>query len=344
MTAVLRDGCRDPPSWSGRGRPAGPAAVGSGAQLRAAWPTRRAEASVTRRVAHHPRSWRTGRASDGRRVTAPPPRPVMRVPSTTVVRVPNAVRGFGEHRTMCETSDGVIRTTAALRSEGRSRRAIARETCAASSRCVAGCTPHRTPAPLPSTRRRTAGVSRASPQPDTSGCGCSTRARWRMSGCVAAAIGTTAIEKEPCTCVEHWDDDREPDSFALPPVPRILRQILFCRGVEEFFVVLESALRLKLDRRCGHDLAGRAHQRGRPCGDRVRPRRRRQRTGVADPLAAAGARASGADAGRHPRHRAGRSSHRRAAGRRSRRAANHATPSIDTRTCVATRTPRCGAT
>ncbi len=47
---------------------------------------------------------------------------------------------------------------------------------------------------------------------------------------------------DPCACVEHWDIG-ERDTFALPAVPRLLRQILHCRGVEEFFVTLESARR-----------------------------------------------------------------------------------------------------
>ncbi|WP_159501354.1 type IV toxin-antitoxin system AbiEi family antitoxin domain-containing protein [Microbacterium sp. 18062] len=46
-----------------------------------------------------------------------------------------------------------------------------------------------------------------------------------------------------CDCVEHWDEGPAVDSFGIPSVPRILRQILACRGVEEFFVMLESALR-----------------------------------------------------------------------------------------------------
>jgi very-short-patch-repair endonuclease len=49
-----------------------------------------------------------------------------------------------------------------------------------------------------------------------------------------------------CSCVEHWDDGPPTDSFGIPSVPRILRQLLACRGVEEFFVALESALRQKL--------------------------------------------------------------------------------------------------
>lgn len=45
---------------------------------------------------------------------------------------------------------------------------------------------------------------------------------------------------EGCRCVEHRDGMGA--AFGAPSVPRVLRQILRCRGLEEFFVVLESAL------------------------------------------------------------------------------------------------------
>lgn len=41
----------------------------------------------------------------------------------------------------------------------------------------------------------------------------------------------------------HWDDRPTVHAFGMPSVPRILRQILRCCGVEDFFVALESALR-----------------------------------------------------------------------------------------------------
>ncbi|BDV31304.1 hypothetical protein Microterr_19640 [Microbacterium terricola] len=56
----------------------------------------------------------------------------------------------------------------------------------------------------------------------------------------------------PCGCTEHWDDGPPVDSFGTPSVPRVLRQILSCRGVEEFFVALESALRQRLLTAEGH--------------------------------------------------------------------------------------------
>lgn len=55
-----------------------------------------------------------------------------------------------------------------------------------------------------------------------------------------------AYRHDGCRCVEHWGDGPTADSFGIPSVPRVLRQILMCRGVEEFFATLESALRQQL--------------------------------------------------------------------------------------------------
>lgn len=49
---------------------------------------------------------------------------------------------------------------------------------------------------------------------------------------------------DACGCVSHWDDGAPSSAFGIPSVPRILRQILTCFGVEAFFVTLESARRL----------------------------------------------------------------------------------------------------
>lgn len=49
---------------------------------------------------------------------------------------------------------------------------------------------------------------------------------------------------DDCTCVEHWDDGPTGDAGTMPSIPRVLSQIYRCRGAEEFFVALESALRL----------------------------------------------------------------------------------------------------
>ncbi|MEU1970726.1 type IV toxin-antitoxin system AbiEi family antitoxin domain-containing protein [Microbacterium sp. NPDC019599] len=67
-----------------------------------------------------------------------------------------------------------------------------------------------------------------------------------------------------CRCVEHWDDTRARRSFAVPPVTRILRQILGCLGTEEFFVAVESALRKGLLTETGLDwLRRNSNRRGR---------------------------------------------------------------------------------
>lgn len=49
-----------------------------------------------------------------------------------------------------------------------------------------------------------------------------------------------------CACRPHWDDVSVTDAFGFPTVPRLLRQILGCRGLESFFVTLESALSQRL--------------------------------------------------------------------------------------------------
>ncbi|WP_307486179.1 endonuclease domain-containing protein [Microbacterium trichothecenolyticum] len=55
-----------------------------------------------------------------------------------------------------------------------------------------------------------------------------------------------------CVCVEHWDHE-ERNRFRLATIRGILRQIFFCRGVEEFFVALESALHARKIGRSGLD-------------------------------------------------------------------------------------------
>ena len=76
---------------------------------------------------------------------------------------------------------------------------------------------------------------------------------------------------EGCGCVEHWDAAPIAGRLVEASVPRILRQIWLCRGAEELFVAVESALhqgmlapaeRARLRRSCGEaareaiDLAG----------------------------------------------------------------------------------------
>ncbi len=46
-----------------------------------------------------------------------------------------------------------------------------------------------------------------------------------------------------CACTTHWGDGDSRTAFGMPSVRAVLRQILRCRGLEDFFVALESALR-----------------------------------------------------------------------------------------------------
>ncbi|MFH8249376.1 DUF559 domain-containing protein [Microbacterium sp. B2969] len=50
-------------------------------------------------------------------------------------------------------------------------------------------------------------------------------------------------EDPECGCVAHWDDGPTGLAFGIPPVTRVLHQVLLCFGIEEFFVCVESALR-----------------------------------------------------------------------------------------------------
>ena len=55
-----------------------------------------------------------------------------------------------------------------------------------------------------------------------------------------------AYTHDDCACVGHWDAAGAKDAFGIPSVPQVLRQILLCLGVEDFFVALESARRQRL--------------------------------------------------------------------------------------------------
>ncbi|HWM17218.1 MAG TPA: DUF559 domain-containing protein [Microbacterium sp.] len=46
--------------------------------------------------------------------------------------------------------------------------------------------------------------------------------------------------------MEHWDDGMPASAFGLPSVPRTLRQLLACYGIEAFFAAVESALNQRL--------------------------------------------------------------------------------------------------
>lgn len=49
-----------------------------------------------------------------------------------------------------------------------------------------------------------------------------------------------------CACVTHADEGHADARFASPSLRQVLRQILGCRGIEQFFVTLESALRCEM--------------------------------------------------------------------------------------------------
>lgn len=142
---------------------------------------------------------------------------------------------------MCQSPDGVT-TYAGLRASGVSRRDISRKV--------------KTGALIPLRRGVYAAESACS----------STQAAARhggVLGCASAArhAGIWVLDPDDtvhvwlgghghayahqdCACKEHWDDGPAPgDAFGLPSVPRILRQIRHCLGLEPFFVALESALR-----------------------------------------------------------------------------------------------------
>ncbi|MCH6230081.1 endonuclease domain-containing protein [Microbacterium sp. CFH 31415] len=55
-----------------------------------------------------------------------------------------------------------------------------------------------------------------------------------------------AYAHDDCVCVRHWDAAAAKNAFGIPSLPRVLRQILLCRGAEDFFVALESARRQRL--------------------------------------------------------------------------------------------------
>ena len=53
-----------------------------------------------------------------------------------------------------------------------------------------------------------------------------------------------AYAHDNCSCVVHWsDDDAKGSAYGLPSIRAVVRQVLRCRGIDSFFVVLESALR-----------------------------------------------------------------------------------------------------
>lgn len=80
---------------------------------------------------------------------------------------------------------------------------------------------------------------------------CITAARhlglWVLTDDVRAHVwlcdGQRSYHPPGCACVEHWEAGPLGPPDEAPSVPRILHQVFRCHGVEEFFVVLESARR-----------------------------------------------------------------------------------------------------
>jgi very-short-patch-repair endonuclease len=100
--------------------------------------------------------------------------------------------------------------------------------------------------------------------------GCVSAARhlglWTLTPGTETHVWTGAdghrLPHDGCRCVDHWDAAATSGRLTPASVPRILRQIWLCRGVEEFFVAVESALQRRvitpegrawLRRACGDD-------------------------------------------------------------------------------------------
>lgn len=140
---------------------------------------------------------------------------------------------------MCEPGHG-IRTFADLRAGGASRRGIADAVSAGALRHLRRgvYADAETCAPLLAAALHGGGAA------------CITAARhlglWTVAEANETHVwlrrGGHTHRHDDCRCRSHWDDGAADSAFGIPSVPRILRQILLCRGVEEFFVTVESAL------------------------------------------------------------------------------------------------------
>lgn len=134
-----------------------------------------------------------------------------------------------------------IRTYAALRADGSSRRAIARATASGmllhirrGVYAAAGTCPRAVAAAAHGGALACASAARH-------------RGLWVLDDSAVHVWlnrGGHRRPHAPCACIEHWDEGASSHAFALPPIVRILWQLLRCQGVEAMFVSLESALRL----------------------------------------------------------------------------------------------------
>ncbi|WP_256335370.1 endonuclease domain-containing protein [Microbacterium sp. 77mftsu3.1] len=182
-------------------------------------------------------------------------------PSTTSADERPRPAGLREGAVVCEDGAGLT-TTAELRRSGLSPAAIAaavragtitrmrRGTYAARGACVP--------------------VREAARHGGVLGCLSAARHRglWTLEAGTDLHVWMRAdghrLPHDGCRCLDHWDAAPSAGRLAAASVPRILRQIWLCRGVEEFFVAVESALHLGM-----LTPAGRAWLR-RTCGDGAR--------------------------------------------------------------------------
>jgi very-short-patch-repair endonuclease len=145
---------------------------------------------------------------------------------------------------MCTGPSPFVRTYAALRSDGSSRRSVAAQTASGDLRHV---------------RRgiyATAGTCTPTLAAAAHGgaLACESAARhlglWVLDDPDRVHVrlhrGGHRYAHDGCRCIEHWDRGGATDAFGLPAVERILVQILQCRGIEAMFVALESALRKRM--------------------------------------------------------------------------------------------------
>jgi very-short-patch-repair endonuclease len=145
---------------------------------------------------------------------------------------------------VCTSEQPSIKTYAALRAEGRSRRSIEASVAAGSLRRLRRGVYARNDA--------CAAAVTAAEHGGTLACVSAARhlGLWVLDEAVTVHVWLHGDghrrHRAECDCIEHWDGDTDAAAFIPPSIPRLLRQILTCFGVEAFFVALESALRKKL--------------------------------------------------------------------------------------------------
>lgn len=150
---------------------------------------------------------------------------------------------------MCLDDRLALTTTAQLRAEGWSRRSIAAAVVAGDIERVRRGTYARDTACAP--------VRRAGRHGGVLACVSAARhlGLWTLADDDTLHVWLRgdghAVAHDGCCCVEHWDAMAAPGRTRAASVPRVLRQIWLCRGIEEFFVTLESALHQRRITRAG---------------------------------------------------------------------------------------------